>query len=286
MSGNFSDKIEELIKKHRKKILFGSLLIATVFAALLFEMKISTGEDDASYILAAQNFIDNEAFPTWHGSFYPIFLSFFLSIFGLNLFVFKAVSFVMIIMHIYVIYFAFRMRVPWILLLGTIIYTSVCLEILYFAGQTYSEALYLLLQISTLAAFFLLYDKEKENPNKIFKHWKEWLVLGFLMFLMTITRNIGWSIVIAAVIYFAVQKKFRQIFATIATLAIFHIPYNIYKYKFWAEKNLGIEGQFERIFWVNPYNKTVGTENFSGFISRFLENSQLYLSKHLPMVLA
>ncbi len=87
----FTDKIELFFKTNRKIILFVSMMIATFFAVLLFEMKISTGEDDASYILSAQKFIDGETFPNWHGSFYPIFLSFFLRIFGLNLLILKIV---------------------------------------------------------------------------------------------------------------------------------------------------------------------------------------------------
>lgn len=261
------------------------MIIATVFAGLLFELKISTGEDDASYILAAQKFLDNEAFPTWHGSFYPIFLSFFLKLFGLKLVIFKLVSFVMIIAHIFITYYAFRLKVSWTVLLGTIIYTSVCLEILYFAGQTYSEALYFLLQISAFAAFYKLFDKEKEFPKKVFKQWKEWVVFGFLLFLLTITRNVGWSMVIAVLIYFAIIKKFRNILATIFSILIFYIPFNLYKIAFWNVGGAGFEGQFEKMFWVNPYDASMGTENFSGFITRFIENSELYLSKHLLIVL-
>ncbi|MBN2893533.1 MAG: hypothetical protein JXL97_16800 [Bacteroidales bacterium] len=261
------------------------MLVATVLAGFLFEMKISTGEDDSSYILAAQKFIDGDAFPTWHGSFYPIFLSFFLKLFGLKLFIFKLVSFVMIIGHIFVTYYAFRMRVPWILLLGTIIYTSVCLEILYFGGQTYSEALYLLIQISSLAAFYKLLDTNKELPNKFSKQWKEWLVFGFLMFLLSITRNVGWSMIIAVIIYFAIEKNFRHIIASIFSVAVFYIPYNIYKKLYWKVGGAGFEGQFDRIFWINPYDVNQGTENFSGLFNRFLENSELYLSKHFLMVL-
>ena len=281
----FTDKIELFFKTNRKIILFVSMMIATFFAVLLFEMKISTGEDDASYILSAQKFIDGETFPNWHGSFYPIFLSFFLRIFGLNLLILKIVSFVMIISHIFIIYYAFRLKIPWTILLGTIIYTSVCLEILYFAGQTYSEALFLLLQISTIAAFYRLYDINKEFPNQLKKQWKAWLIFGFLMFLLSITRNVGWSMIIAVIIYFLIEKKFRQILFTILSVAFFYIPYNIYKSVYWKVGEAGFEGQFEKMFWIDPYNVNVGKEDLSGFISRFIENSEQYLSKHFLIVL-
>ncbi len=285
MINNLPDRIEEFVKNKRKIFLFISIFVAIVLAGLLFDMKISTGEDDASYILAAQKFIDGEAFPTWHGSFYPIFLSFFLKIFGLKLFLLKLLSFLMIIVHIYIIYFAFRDKTPWVIIIGVILYSSVCLEILYFGGQTYSEALYLLLQISVFAAFYRICHKNSLYSDNISKQWKEWLIFGFLMFLLSITRNVGWSIIFAALVYFLTQKKFRYIIATVLSVSIFYVPYNIYKSVYWKIGKIGFEGQFEKMFWINPYDENIGHESFSGFVQRFIENSEIYLSKYFLMVL-
>lgn len=279
------NQIESFFEKHKIKILVVSLVTATLFSILLFDIKTSTGEDDAWYLLAARKFLDGVSFPSWHGSLYPIFISFFLKIFGFKLMLFKLLSFVMIIAHLYVFYFAFRTKVPWANLMMTLLFTSVCIEILYFSSQTYSEAFYLLLQIGTFAAFYKIYDTEKNTSDKIFINWKQWLFFGLMMFLLTQTRNVGWAIIIAASIYYLSEKKFRQILASWGSFLVFYLPYSLYKFIFWSSGGIGVEGQFEKMFWINPYNKSAGFETFHGFIIRFIENSKLYLSKHFFIIL-
>ena len=39
------------------------------------------------------------------------------------------------------------------------------------------------------------------------------------------------------------------------------------------------------MFWVDAYESSLGYENFSGFVTRFIENSKLYLSKHFFVAL-
>ncbi len=281
------NKIEDFFKTHRWKFVGISIFLVVIFGLLLFDMKLSSGGDDSKYILLAQKFLDAEVFPDWHGCFYPIFLSFFLNIFGLNLFALKFLSFLMVVANVFLVYIAFRKRIPWSILILTMLFSAVCLEIVYFGGQTYSEALYMLLQISAIAAFLKLYDSFDQKPKtNLFKHWKEWLVLGFLIFLLTQTRNIGWSLLLSTVFYFIIEKKIIRLFFIIASFLIFYIPFNIYKSVFWAKSGLGFEAQFEKIFWVNPYDINEGIVSFSDILSRIWQNANIYLSKYLPMLMS
>ncbi len=281
-----TNKLDDFFKKHRWKFVVFSIIIGSILSALLFDLKLSTGGDDSNYILSAQKFINGENFPTWHGSFYPIFLSFFIRIFGINILILKILSYIMIIIQLFVIYYAFRKKIPWTVLVLTMIFSSVCLEILYFGGQTYSEALYMLLQISTIAAFYKLYDKQNSNPNISQKKlWKEWITFGFLIFLSAQTRNIGWSLLIASILFFLLDKKKINALFSLISFLIFFIPYNIYKMIFWNIKNAGFEGQFKRMFWINPYNANDGIISFNNLISRTWDNANLYFSKHFLIIL-
>lgn len=281
------DKIEKFFTKYRWVFFSTGLILTAVFGALLFDLRLSTGADDSNYILSAQKFIDGDAFPDWHGSFYPIFLSFFIRIFGLNIFILKFLSFLMIITHFVLLYFALRDRVQWTLLIFTLLFSAVCLELLYFGGQTFSEALYLVIQISTIAAFFKLLESINEKPKtNLFKHSKEWLVLSFLIFLLTQTRNVGWSMLAAVIIYFLIEKKIYRAIFSIASFLIFYIPFNIYKKIFWNLTGAGFENQFDKILYVNPYDINDGTVKFTDLFARIWENANLYLSKHFLMVIS
>jgi len=281
------EKIESsFFKKYRWIFVVCALLLSTVIGALLLDLKLSTGGDDSAYILAAKKFINGESFPDWHGSFYPVFLGFFIQIFGLNIFMLKMLSFIMIVGQIFMIYIAFRQRTQWSIVLLVTLFTSVCFEILYFGGQTYSESLFMFIQISVFAAFFKLYDSLDEAPKaNLSKHWKEWFVFGFLTFLLTQTRNVGWSMMIAIVLYFALEKKYYRLLYSVVSFLIFYIPYNVYKKVFWSVSGAGFEQQFNKILWINPYNANDGIVGIGGLINRVWENANIYFSKYFFIIL-
>ena len=66
-------------------IFYVSLFLTIFLGISLFDVKISSGGDDSDYILSAKKFMEGREFPSWHGSFYPIFLSLPYLIFGFHL---------------------------------------------------------------------------------------------------------------------------------------------------------------------------------------------------------
>ncbi len=271
---------------NNQSILFAIVIIIYVFwAILLFQLQISIGEDDSAYILAAKKFLQGQSFPTWHGSFYPIFLAFVIKLIGgINLFVFKLLNVILTLTQFIFLYYAFRKRVNSSILILGLLFSASSLPLIIYSSLTYSEPLYMAIQAGMLWAFFSLYDKIKAGlPFK--KTVTAWLWLGLSMFLLSITRNIGWAGIITIVLFFLIEKRWREAILGILSMLVFYLPYNLYKISVWHLHQAGFEGQFKAIFLKNPYNPHLGYENFNGFINRFLVNSKQYLSYHLVNIL-
>lgn len=285
ISRDFVGRADNFFEKHQKLVFYLGLIFTSVFGLLLFDLKISDGADDSWYIMAASDFIKDKSFPSWHGSFYPIFLSFPIRIFGLNLFVLKFISFLLMVGHFVILYKTFQNRVqPTILALITI-FTAVCSDILYFSSSTFSEGLFFFLQAVTLFYLFKIFDTLQTSGVNIRQNLKIWLLFGLFTFLLSITRNIGLGIILAFIIYFIINKQFKAIAFGIASFLVFQLPYSIYKSVLWKQKNVGFEDQFKVMFQKDAYNAAYGNENLMGFIERFIVNSDLYLSKHIFKIL-
>lgn len=279
------DILNNFFDKYKGRILWIGLILTGLFGALLFDLKISEGTDDSGYIVAAHDFIKGKTFPSWHGSFYPIFLSLPMLIFGVNLFALKFSSFLLMLAHFIFFFAAFRNRIPSTILTFVAIIVSINSYILYHASSTFSEPLYFLLQAITIYFFLQIIDALEKKVQPSYKYWKLWLGFGLSSFLLTITRNVGIGIVVSIVIYFVINKNFKEILYSIVSIFIFQIPYSLYKTLYWNLKGAGFKGQLDEMFYIDPYNHALGKEDFNGFVARFVENSQLYLSKHFSKTL-
>ncbi|RLD70249.1 MAG: hypothetical protein DRJ10_20570, partial [Bacteroidetes bacterium] len=75
-------------------------------------MKVSVGGDDANYIIKAWDFLNEFKFPSFQGPAYPVFLSLFIWLFGINLPVLKFISALFLLGHFVAFYYAFKNRIP------------------------------------------------------------------------------------------------------------------------------------------------------------------------------
>lgn len=256
-----------------------SLFLCILFSILLFDVKVSIGEDDSGYIIQAKNFINGKDFPSWHGPFYPIFLALPMLVFDFNLIVFKLFSLLFIVGHFIFFFITLRKRINSALLFFTILLTSFNTSILYFSSQTYSEAMYMFLQSFMLFFMLKIIDFIDNNPQNRF-YLKLYLPFGLLIFLLSITKNIGIVVLISVVLYFLLDKKvFAAMFSFLSYL-LFKIPFELYKKTVWSTSTLNVQGQLGEILYKNPYNKTLGQEDFSGMVTRYFENLETYISKH------
>jgi hypothetical protein len=159
--------------------------------------------------------------------------------------------------------------------------SSVSAELLYFGSQTYTEAMYLFLQSVLFFLVIRYYMDMKDHIKLIYKNW--WLVLlvGLLLFIMSITRNIGIVVIGVVLLYLLTERKFYLAGYTLISFVLFRIPFSIYKSVRWNIHGEDMSKQLDGLLLKNYYNPALGKEDFGGMIDRFLENSQVYLSKHL-----
>jgi hypothetical protein len=275
-----SEKIILFFENQKKTIFYSSFLLSIFFAFLLFNLKITDGADDSEYISSAWKFMRGEAFPSWHGSFYQIFLGFFIWIFGLKIFILKLISLVLISFHFYWFYKTFQGKIPSYILLLTLAIIAVNANILIYASLTYSEAIYFTLQIICIFFVFKIIEKLRQNDTLI-KLWKEWLTLGLFMFLMAITRNIGIVMIISVVIFFLIFRNWMASIFALVPYLFYQLLFLIYKNSVWKINKIGTENQFDLLVLKNPYKPSLGKEDLLGYIYRFFENANQYISNNL-----
>jgi hypothetical protein len=272
--------LDDFFGRNMNRIFFVSVLLTVFFGIFLFDVKISTGGDDSNYIEMADNFIKGKAFPTWHGPLYSVFLSIPMLLFGVNVVLLKIVSFIFIIAHLVLFYFTFRRYVSPTIFSLVLLIVSVNSTILYFASQTYSEAMYMFLQSLSIFLFIKIYhDSQSDEKISLKNQFLQWLILGFFVFLASLTRNIGIVGLIAMIFFLLIEKKFREAIMLAISYCVFLFPFKLYKSIVWSTGQAS-NTQLSEILLKNSYNKALGSEDFSGMVTRFLENCRLYLSKH------
>ncbi len=273
--------LDAFLEKHLPKFFTLSILLTVIFGFYLFNLRISEGEDDSFYIASAKRFLDGMAWPGWHGPFYPIFLSWIMGIFGFKISLFKLTSYLFLIGAQLFFYYAFRRRVPATVLVLTLLLTSVCAELLYFGSQTYTEAMYLFLQMALFYLVIRYYLEFKDHLRLILEKWWVIAIVGGLLFLLSITKNIGIIALGAILIYLLIEKKFYLAGYTLAGFMLFRLPFSLYKKLAWGVEGANMKAQLSEVLLKNAYNPALGTEDFGGMVDRFLENSEIYLSRLL-----
>jgi hypothetical protein len=263
-------------------IIFG---VSILFSFLLFNARMDIGGDDSSYILRAYDFLHKGQFPSFQGPFYPIFLSIFISFLGINVVFLKVLSVICNFIALLFLYKSFKGRVPAFVLFSVLIIIAVNTYILGFASLTYSEAFFMALQGVFLFYFFKLIDKIKTNNNfPIKESWKNWVAIGLIVFLMASARSVGTMTVGALMLYFVIRGQFRYVLYIAAAFLLFYIPINFLEKIIWhAQSQFGAQGN--QYMQKNAYNVGDGMEDFNGFVMRFLQNCDLYLSKRFFQIL-
>lgn len=281
MNTAFLTKLDQWFQPRLNLFFVISLILTVLCGALLFDVKISTGGDDSHYIEMANDFIHGRAFPSWHGPLYSMFLSLPMLILGVKVVLLKMFSFLFIILHLVLFYYTFRRHLPPTLFALILLVIGVNSTILYFASQTYSEAMYMFLQAAGVYLFIQTYLALDETPGY---RWKDqllyWLVIGFLVFLASLTRNIGVVALLVMLVFLLLSKKYGASLMLLGSYVVFLLPYKLYKAVIWDAGRPKGNSQFAEILLKNPYNKAEGSEDFSGMVVRLFENANSYLSKH------
>jgi hypothetical protein len=246
----------------------------------LFDQRFSMAGDDTSYVERAFNFIHHFTFPGFQGPVYPIVLSPFVAMFGLNPIPLKFISMLFLIGFLFVFIRSLKNRIPSVLLTGTCILIVINSFILYYGSQTYSEALFMLLQALTIMVFFHFFvddNGEKSSVTLVKQH----LLLVLCLIILGLTRSIGFSASIAVALWFLIQKQWKNILFLVTGFILLLIFFKISSLVFFSHPTHLITNFTQGLFSKDYYNPTLGRETFLGFVHRFLFNSNYYLSVSL-----
>ena len=274
------EKMDQFFDSKGNLFFWISLFLTLLFSFLLFNFRVSEAGDDSAYILRAYDLVKEFKFPSFQGPLYPMFLSFFIWIFGINITLLKSLSLVSIIFHLFFFYKAFKGKVSGFLLIYVMIIVSFNSFILYHASQTYSEAFYLFIQAFFFFYFFKAFVSKSKSPA-IKESWGNYLILGMLLLFLGLTRSIGYGAFIAVILFFAISNRWKSLLFTTGAFVLEFGTFNLIKKFLFHSGASQFSTQLDRLMQVDPFDVAKGTEDFVGFIGRFFGNSNLYISRHL-----
>jgi hypothetical protein len=275
------DKMENHLQKN-DRIYFRVIFVLTALVSLLlYDPRVSLTGDDSDYILAANRFLKDFHFPGAQAMLYKIALSPVAYIFGLSLFPLKMFSLLSMLGFMYFTFKAFRRKIPASILLPVLALISVNSYVLYYASQTYAEAFFMFMLSLFILVFFRFIKKEEPEPVGWDKEIKVLLCLALSALSVALTRTVGFSIAIGTAGYFLFYRQWRKLGLFLVCYAALFVVYSLLKDWIWGNSELQFSGQGSALLNKNPYRMEEGKEDFAGFLVRFWQNSNQYLSNGL-----
>ncbi len=278
-STTFFDKVEAWAQKNNSSLLVFFLVLSLFFSFMLFNARISEAHDDALYLEGGWRYVNEfpNYFYTQNAPLYVLFLGLLTKLFGFKLLLFKLFNIVFNFFAVLFFYKTFEKRIPFIVLLPVMIFVSANHLIQYYASMTFTEAFYLFLQSLFFYYFFKLYDALKTEPNAL-KLWKNWLLLGLFAFLIATCKSVAIVGVPVLILFFLTEKKWKNAGISLLAYLAFKIPYELIVKLIWGTQNQ-FAGQSKILLQKDPYDKSLGNDDFAGFVGRFFDNCNLYLGK-------
>jgi hypothetical protein len=274
------NKFETWFERNDKKIFYTLTGLCLFLSFITFNARISEAHDDALYLEGGWRYVKEfpNYFYTQNAPLYPMFLGLMIKLIGFKLIIFKIISIVFNLFGFVFFYKALKGRIPAIVFLPVAVFQASNHLIMYFASMTFTEAFYFFLQ----GLFFLyaikIWDKIKANGVNLKADRKTWLMLGLSMFLISTAKSSAIVVIPALMLFFMAEKNWKGLGATVASYLIFKVPFELIVRSVWNAQNQ-FKGQSKILLQKDPYDKALGDEDFSGFIQRFLTNSNLSLSK-------
>ncbi len=269
------------------KILLFFLLLSSFYSFINFNARISEAHDDALYLEAAVRFV--REFPyyfyTANAPFYPMFLAVLYKIFGFKLILFKMFSVLFQLLSIFFFFKALYNKVPMLVFIPVMFFISINHHIIYFSSMTFTEAMFLFLQSLFLYTVSNLFSSIEQYNEDLKNTYKDWLILGLVVLITTVTRNAAIVILPSMFIFFwIIMKNKKYAIFSLVSYFIFYLLYHGILRLVWGGKSQ-FASQSKILLQKDPYDASLGNENFSGFIQRFLDNSELYMSKRFYQIL-
>ncbi len=284
-SANVFDKLDSWGEKNNTKLLAAFLILSLFFSFMLFNARISEAHDDALYLEGGWRYVHEfpKFFYTQNAPLYVMFLGLMIKIFGFKLLLFKVFNVIFNFFAVFFFYKAFYKRIPFAVFIPVMIFVSCNHLIQYFASMTFTEAFYLFLQSLFFYYFVKLHDALSADPEPR-HHLKLWLMLGLFTFLIAACKSVAIVAVPALIFFFLIEKQWKNAVFSLGAFLVFKIPYELLVKLVWGSQNQ-FSGQSKILLLKDPYDKALGNEDFAGFITRFTDNCNLYLSKRFFQLL-
>lgn len=282
----FYQKFENWFLKHDKKVFYGLIVLCLFLSFISFNARISEAHDDALYLEGGWRYVNE--FPTYfytqNAPLYPMFLAVLIKIMGFKLIAFKLFSVLFNLLGFIFFYKALKNRIPAVIFIPVVIFQAANHLIIYYASMTFTEAFYFFFQGLLFYYVVKLIDVIDKDGVNFKSQLKVWLMFGLSMFLISSTKSSAIVVVPCAILFFALYKNWKAAGFAVVSYLIFKIPYEILVRLIWSAQNQ-FKGQSKILLQKDPYNASLGNEDFSGFIQRLFDNCNLYLSKRFYQLL-
>ncbi|MES2132937.1 MAG: hypothetical protein V4506_11335 [Bacteroidota bacterium] len=283
-SKSMFDKFESWTAKNEKKLFYSFLTLTLFFSLALFNVRFSEANDDSGYIEAAWKYVND--FPNFYFTFnaplYPMFLAVIYKVFGFHIMLFKLINVVLYFFSVFLFWKALYKKVPAVIFMPVMLFISINYLMMYFASMTFTEAFYLFFQSLLFFVMARFFDLPEDMPFK--GQIKYWLIIGLLCLLLSISKNIAILVVPALMFVFIIQKDWKKAGLMLLSYAVFRGIYELLVKSIWGSVNQ-FSGQGNILMLKDPYDKSLGNDDLSGFIGRFFDNSNLYLSKRFFQII-
>lgn len=284
-SGDLLDIIDNYLNNKDRALFWIFFTLSLLFTFLLFDLRVSVGGDDSTYIIKADDFIKNFKYPAFQGPLYPIVLSPFIAVFGINLPVLKLLSVVFLTAHLFFFYRAFRNNIPNIILFSSIILISINPYLLFFGSQTYTEAFLLMAQSLFFFYFFQNFIIPEPSNIAIKKQISKFIILSLIILALGLIKSVGYASLVAVIFYFLSEKKWKSAGYSIAGFGVVYGLWHVLRMILWGENKAQFSAQAVSLLQKHPYDPSQGAETFLGFIQRFVDNSNIYLSRQFLKII-
>lgn len=279
------DKIDSWGENNNNKLLIAFLVLSLFFSFMLFNARISEAHDDALYLEGGWRYVHEfpNYFYTQNAPLYVLFLGLLVKLFGFKLLLFKLFNVVFSFFAVFFFYKAFYKRIPFVVFIPVMIFVSCNHLIQYYASMTFTEAFYLFLQALFFYWFFKLYDALQIDSNGT-KHIKLFLLVGLFAFLIATCKSVAIVVVPVLILFFLMEKQWKNAGLALGSYLVFKISYELIVKIIWGTQNQ-FSGQSKILLQKDPYDVSLGNDDLSGFIGRFMDNCNLYLSKRFFQLL-
>jgi len=282
----FYEKFENWFVANDQKYFYFLVILSLFLSFISFNARISEAHDDALYLEGGWRYVNEfpNYFYTQNAPLYPMFLGLLIKIMGFKLIIFKLFSVFFNILGLILFYKALRNRIPAIIFVPVTLFHASNHLIIYFASMTFTEAFYFFLQGLFFFYAVKIIDEVFKNGVQLKPQLKLWLMFGLSMFLIGTAKSSAIVVIPAVLLFFLIYKNKKAVLFSLGAYLVFKVPYELLVKIIWQAQNQ-FKGQGKILLQKDPYNASLGNEDISGFVQRFFDNCNLYLSKRFYQLL-